>query len=242
VPALDWTRPTRIASVGRVTTNSPMPLAGWREAAAGLVDVLVGVRCLQCDRPGTTWCRTCVESAWSPQTWHWPDGRSIVAATSYRSFVRQALVAHKERGQLSLARPLGTLLARAVSRLASPDELLLVPCPSSAKATRDRGQDHAFRVASAASRALVSIGISASVTRPLRIHRPMVDQVGLSPNDRLTNARGAFVARPALANAPDVIVVDDVTTSGATLVEADRALREAGWRVRGCAVVARAGP
>jgi predicted amidophosphoribosyltransferase len=69
----------------------------------------------------------------------------------------------------------------------------------------------------------------------------MVDQVGLSPGDRFVNAGGAFVARRGLDGAPEVIVVDDVTTSGATLVEADRALRVAGWRVRGCAVVARAG-
>ena len=53
---------------------------------------------------------------------------------------------------------------------------------------------------------------------------------------------GAFAATPVPRDSQSVdqslIIVDDITTTGATLAEAQRALTIAGWSVRGSAVVA----
>ena len=67
--------------------------------------------------------------------------------------------------------------------------------------------------------------------------RAVADQAGLDAAERAANLGGAPAARRPLDGLP-VVVVDYVMTTGATLVEAARALREAGAAVRGCAVVA----
>lgn len=164
-----------------------------------------------------------------------------MAAAPYGAVVQQAVVAHKERGQLALARPLGVLLARAVSVLDVGEPLLLIPCPSSRSAIRSRGQDHAKRLAVGAARFLRAGPQPVGVCTPLVLAKEHADQVGLSMRQRRENLRNTLVARaPGRLVAP-VVVVDDVTTSGSTLTEAMRALMIAGWPVVGAAVVARAG-
>ena len=67
--------------------------------------------------------------------------------------------------------------------------------------------------------------------------RRVADQSGLDAAGRSANLAGALRASSDLSGVP-VVVVDDVVTTGATLVEAARALRDAGALVRGAAVVA----
>lgn len=164
-----------------------------------------------------------------------------MAAAPYGAVVQRAVVAHKERGQLALARPLGVLLARAVSVLDVEEPLLLIPCPSSRSAIRCRGQDHAKRLAVGAARFLRAGPQPVGVCTPLVLAKEHSDQVGLSMRQRRENLRNTLVARAPGGLVAPVVVVDDVTTSGSTLTEAIRALMIAGWPVVGAAVVARAG-
>jgi predicted amidophosphoribosyltransferase len=64
------------------------------------------------------------------------------------------------------------------------------------------------------------------------------DSAGLRIDERRANLAGAMAARPAPNACGPVVVVDDIVTTGATLAEAIRALRCAGWPVTGAAVVA----
>ncbi len=73
----------------------------------------------------------------------------------------------------------------------------------------------------------------------LRLTRRVADSAGLSTEARRANLTSAFAARPAPEDSRrTVVVVDDITTTGATLAEAFRALDTAGWDVLGAAVVA----
>jgi predicted amidophosphoribosyltransferase len=74
-------------------------------------------------------------------------------------------------------------------------------------------------------------------TRVLEHRRRVADQAGLSAADRAANLSGALRARYDLRGLR-LIVVDDVMTTGATLAEATRALREAGAKVPAAAVIA----
>jgi predicted amidophosphoribosyltransferase len=75
------------------------------------------------------------------------------------------------------------------------------------------------------------------VCTPLRLARAVRDSAGLDIAERAANLHLAMVAR-APRRVSTALVVDDITTTGASLIEATRALRLAGWRVVGAAVVA----
>ncbi|MFJ3881976.1 ComF family protein [Streptomyces sp. NPDC090077] len=171
---------------------------------------------------------------------------AVYAGARYEDAVRAVVLAHKERGALPLAGPLGTALAAAVARAggggaAGGAELVLVPVPSARRAVRARGHDPARRIALAASGRLRGCGAAARVAPVLRLRRAVADQAGLGARERWENLAGALEVLPGaavLAAGARIVLVDDVITTGATLAEAARALRAAGLRAEAAAVVA----
>ncbi|MCC9312041.1 ComF family protein [Kitasatospora sp. RB6PN24] len=168
------------------------------------------------------------------------------ACAAYRDQVRRMLLAHKERGALSLAAPLGAALARAVrAALAtappSTGPVLLIPMPSARRAVRARGQDATRRLARAAARALRRAGVPCRVAPVLRQTRRVADQSGLGATARLANVDHALtVSRPMAGQLTGyrLVLVDDLVTTGASLAEAARALRAAGLEPVAAATVA----
>ena len=201
-----------------------------------LLDLVLPRDCAGCGVPGRTLCAPCsrVLQGASPFA-HRPSPAPaglppLTAAAAYDGLVRALLLAHKEHGRVGLAGPLGRALATAAA-VHGPG-VVVVPVPSSRAAVRARGHDHARRLASGAARAL---GLrSAALLVPVRA---VADQSGLGAASRADNLAGALRARRGLSGV-EVLVVDDVVTTGATLAEAARALTVAGARVRGAAVVA----
>lgn len=90
----------------------------------------------------------------------------------------------------------------------------------------------------ATASALASQGVDARLVRGLRLRRQTVDQASLHAAERRRNVAGAFAARPARWSGGPVVLVDDVTTTGATLSAAARALEDTGVSVAAIAVVA----
>jgi predicted amidophosphoribosyltransferase len=213
---------------------------------AALIDLVLPQPCAGCGGPGA-WCAACSDAlaaaAQSPLGVTRPDPAPpgfpvAAAAAAYDGAVRGALLAHKERGRLALGRPLGRALAAAVGCLSPPAAVVLVPVPSSRAAVRERGHDHALRLARCAAAVLTAAGRPARAASLLAPVRALGDQSGLDAEARAANLAGAFaVVRPLPGSLP-VFVVDDVVTTGASLVEATRALVAGGARVRGAATVA----
>ena len=203
-----------------------------------LLDLVLPRDCAGCGAPGRTLCGVCTAELSADLRRHRPDPcppglPPLVAAGWYDGAARAALLAHKERGRLGLVRPLGAALATAVLSLAPPRGAVLVPVASSPQAVRERGHDHARRLAGAAARR-----VPGAAARALLVPaRAVADQAALGTAARAANLHGALRARRPLPGLP-VVLVDDVVTTGATLAEAARALRAAGADVRGAAVVA----
>ncbi|MCZ4511984.1 ComF family protein [Streptomyces sp. ActVer] len=233
-------------------------MRGWWQ---DLTDLVLPAECGGCGRPRTVLCPECraaltgaVPSRVRPEPE--PPGLPVVhAAAPYEDEVRAVLLAHKERGALMLAGPLGAALAGAVRvGLATgggsgagaaglvPDgpvgpvgvggsrtPVSLVPVPSARWAVRARGHDPARRIALAAAGELRRTGTPARVVAVLRQRRAVADQSGLNSRQRLDNLAGALEV-PAggarlLNGGGRVVIVDDLMTTGASLTEAARALR-----------------
>lgn len=207
------------------------------------LDLLLGGRCAGCGTPGRALCPACAAAlaASSPVEFH-AGGMAAVAGGRYEDELRAALLAFKERGNWALGRHVGERLAVAVAAIAGSAgggrRIVLVPIPSRAGAVRERGLDTTAHLARAAARAVRRrVGVDVRVERHLRLVRKVADQAGLGEAARYSNLAGSLDASP-LAPSSIGVIVDDVSTTGATLAEAHRAAKAAGWTPAGAAVVA----
>lgn len=214
-------------------------MQGLIDAAAGLI---LGAHCVGCGSAGRELCPRC-RSELTGQPLHSVGGVGclVMSAGEYSSVVKAVLLAAKERDGLMLVPPLAARLAAAVEAVmdstAAPGPWWLVPVPSNPATVAARGSDFTGSLAREAARRLRRAHRQVTVTRALRQQRRPVDQAGLGVAARWENLQGAFGAQPRpLPGA--VIVIDDVTTTGATLAEAVRALAAVGHGVAGAATVA----
>jgi predicted amidophosphoribosyltransferase len=108
---------------------------------------------------------------------------------------------------------------------------VLVPVPSQPAAARARGGDHVRRLAAVAATHLSAAGRSVRVVPALRCTAAVRDSAGLSAAERAENLAGAYTLHPPAAHrlraddAPVVVLVDDLVTTGATLQVAAQTLR-----------------
>lgn len=216
------------------------------------LDLVVPHECLGCGTPGVAWCHACSAALHGPAHLVRPDPcppglPPTFAVVSYDGVVRRALVVHKENGRRDLRRPLAAALALSVQAAlvwvgGSPDQAgaqpVIVPVPSSASATRRRGEDPTGGLVGAAA---TRLGLRRRLAPALAHRRPVADQAGLGAAGRAANLHGALAVRGRWVEAlrgQAVVVVDDVVTTGATLAEAARALRDGGAGPIAAAVVA----
>jgi ComF family protein len=153
---------------------------------------------------------------------HPPPFSRARAVAFYDGRVLQAIHRLKYHRQLIYARFLGQLLNAPSAKELAAGADLLVPVPLHPRRLRWRGFNQALLLA----RAFPAIPLGRNV---LVRRRPTLPQVKLSPEERQTNVKGAFlVPKPAAVAGKTVLLVDDVYTTGATAKECARALNRAG--------------
>jgi ComF family protein len=166
----------------------------------------------------------------------------IVASARYEGAARNILLAAKERGQVALipmiAKATAVSMASLLADTKSSQALALVPVPSMQKNLRTRGYNLVAETADLVARDLAMRFDEVRVVPILRHARRVDDQSRLTAKARALNLRGAFTTVdgyvPALINR-QVIIVDDLVTTGSTLIEARRALVAVGVSVFGAA-------
>jgi len=132
------------------------------------------------------------------------------------------------------------MMAQAISTLAMGSEaILVVPVPLHRRKLRQRGFNQAELITRAA---LKQIGGERFALKPgiLQRRRETQSQIGLTRHQRRENMRGAFaVAKPDAVRGRDILIVDDVFTTGTTVSECARILRRSGASKVYVATVAR---
>jgi ComF family protein len=230
-------------------------LTAFREAADGLLAVLLAPRCAACKRPlerptngavcAACWaailpitppvCETCgdplptwrdvsIEAARCPRC----RRRRVAidrgrAAGVYDGALRQILHAFKYERRRTLAAPLARLMADAGRDLLATVDVA-VPVPLHRSRERSRGFNQARDLARQLNLPIGDI---------LRRTRPTPSQTDLPAARRHANVRGAFIVSPRERGAIAgriVVLIDDVSTTGATLDACGRALKDAGAR------------
>ena len=181
-----------------------------------------------------------------------------VAYGSYESGLRELIHLLKFNGVRPAAKVLGRMLAEALTALeldfeqASSDQrksaremfeqqtILVIPVPLYKTKRRQRGFNQAELIARAALK-LHPAGERLQLAEDiLQRTRDTHSQIGLTSHQRRENLRGAFaVTRATEVIGRDVLLVDDVYTTGTTATECARVLRRAGARQVWVATVAR---
>lgn len=163
-------------------------------------------------------------------------GVPVLSLGRYAGPRRAAILAMKEHGRTDLVGPLATAVRSAITRLLEwgivEAPLTVVPAPTKWSSARRRGGDPVTAIARAAA------GHHVGVDPALRLRAFTRDSVGLSADQRVRNVAGRVLLRHAVAG--EVLLLDDVVTTGATGSESIRVLQTAGSRVAAMLAIAHA--
>lgn len=167
-----------------------------------------------------------------------PGFRGAVCLGDYGDpALRAWVLALKHGGRRDLADPLGRALGRRLLERGVETGTPVVPVPLAWLRRHERGHDQALGLARGVAAVLES-----ELLRALRRRRWTAPQGSPTAPSRRANVNGAFATRRSVARlrGREVLIIDDVATSGATLAECIRELRRAGVSQVRPAFVARA--
>lgn len=214
------------------------------------ISIIAPARCLVCGREGQDLCDLCLDGlpqqlpsrCWRCQKLSLGSKTcsncrraaplsSVWVASEYTGEIKRAIKALKFKRQRGLARPLSKLLAGNLPFFKRPP--IIVHVPTATIRRRVRGYDHGELLAKELAK-LTGWPHVAVIRRQTQTR-----QVGARRTDRLKQLEDAFrVIRTEYVSNQDILLIDDVATTGATLSVCARALKGAGAKSVSAAVLA----
>ncbi|WP_152347853.1 ComF family protein [Brevibacterium sp. CFH 10365] len=204
-------------------------------------ELLLPRRCAGCGRENVSLCTRCLQLLGGiPRAMEPRYGRiPIVGVCEYNSQISRMVVGFKDEGRRDILDPLALALTRSIVAALdligySGGTVRLFPAPSSDRARRRRGGSHTAVLANRAKELAPEL--------PMEVHDVLSakrsrDQVGLGAIERAQNAertqyldrrRIAEISAPCPASGADSasadLLIDDFSTTGATLAESARLL------------------
>lgn len=203
----------------------------------GLIEFLFPKRCLICERDGAILCALCERKITLRISQ--PSNDTLAFFDFTNPVVKKIIHALKYEGNRALGNYLGTALYREFFKKAATgstsslhqemleNHLILAPLPLSKKSHRNRGYNQSQLICESIIRTARADGITIEyLPNLLRKHRNTPRQVEIRlRSERLKNLHGAFsVSNGRSIHGRTIILLDDVTTTGATFAEARRVL------------------
>ncbi len=187
-----------------------------------LSELVFPKRCLGCSKLGEILCLVCLRNWKHEVLITHVAGLKVYSTIIYTPVASRVLLAAKENGikvaDELVVSALGLSLSRAVKDLGS--NLVVVPIPSQKQAVRVRGRNFNLEVVQRAAK------VQAIPVRQLLGHvRRVKDQATLDAQSRRLNVHHSLALLDNPLRSREVILADDLVTTGSTLIEATRALR-----------------
>ena len=196
---------------------------------------ITGAQCYSCGHPleldlgPKGQCAACLTRA--------PKWNRARAALVYDDVSRIPILALKRSGRRDGLKVMANWMATAASELIEPTDLI-VPVPLHYRRLVSRGYNQSGWLASAIGKQCAKPVQHAALVRT----RATPSQANLSPRARHRNVAGAFkvaAGKTGKVKGKNVLLVDDVLTTGATLRAATKALKQAGAEQINVIVLAR---
>jgi predicted amidophosphoribosyltransferase len=209
-------------------------VSATRTALLDALALVSPVRCSGCGVADRAVCDDCAAALRPCPRQIDMSGLAVTSALTYAGVVRQVIASFKDAGRTDagtvLAAALRTSVVHALAASHSePGSVRLASIPSTPAARRARGYAPVAVLLRRAGLRAEPVLCAVRATR---------DQAELGARARRENRDRWLAARPG-ARAGRFLLVDDILTTGSTLLEARRALLEAGAQVIGAAVLAR---
>jgi len=209
-----------------------------------ILDIFFPATCIFCGKEGEHCCQDClslVSLASHPSPLPAKSNLSgLFCATSFENRVIQKLIHSFKYPPFlrGLARPLAFLIvshfALLDNKIYPPD--IIIPTPLHKRRLKWRGYNHTELIANQLGHAF-SVPVASNVLVKIKATKP---QIRLNKKQRLQNMQGVFELQNKEAIlGKTILLVDDVYTTGATMQECARVLRQAGTKHVFGAVVAR---
>jgi len=192
--------------------------------------LLFPTRCFGCRELGYSICSQC-RMQWNPHLYRTRVTElSVYSAITYSPIAKNILLAAKEQSVKSADLLVISALKVSLTELfKSQPSCALVPIPSARSSNRRRGRDFINEVA---VRVAKDYGVA---VLPILEHQRIIrDQSKLNVANRRENLAMALSVKPQFRgnySGENVVILDDLVTTGATINEANRALTRGGFKV-----------
>ena len=221
---LDWLFPPDCGGCGKSGTR-------WCLECQKKIKILVKHLCVTCGLPqiNSDQCARCQKKQ--------PSFKMLRSWVAFENPVKEALHQLKYRRDIGLGEALSSQFSDFINKLNWPIDIL-IPIPLGKERLKERGYNQVAMIAAPLS---TKLGLSYS-PKALSRSRETRSQVGLSVAEREKNVQGAFRAEEKKVNGINILLMDDVSTTGATLSAAADALRSSGAKDVYAVTIARALP
>lgn len=206
---------------------------------AAILDLLFPPRCAFCGRVGVHGVCSACEKALPYIDGALREGGGFgkcAAPLRYEGVVRDGILRFKFRGGRSAAKSFGPILAQCVAEELGGEFDVVTWAPVSGRRFRTRGYDQAYLLACETAKIWGTEPVPM-----LRKARDNPPQSGLDAAARRGNVLGVYeTLRDAPIQNARVLLIDDIITTGSTLAECVRVLKDAGAQSVVCACLAAA--